>query len=275
MNLKNKNISNGERLVTDILHHTRNMGGSSVFVYGKKGCGKTTLLLTLAKNIVNENIVNESVDLKMETILWNGNSSCEWNKFPKERATIFIHEKNDSVIKIGEKELCGIELPDIIKYKTVGDLYKKLKRNHINVIYEPSIYIMNNKIKNIIIDRYSIVNKSIFDNYNDTSVFWIELIDYMRKYNKSEFMSYFMDNGESLLALDQLNNQKWYMRLFFKDIMRELRRRHISLYVSCNSCDKTLLPQIRYDIYLQKIGEFIIKRGDIWGRVKFDKFINL
>ena len=131
-----KSYMQGARLTDEISYHKPNSGGVTVGIYGSKGSGKTTFLLTLAQTINCENPFSHNEE--KETILWRGRSNDYWNWLPKEMVRIFIHKadfdravfKNDTLDIIPREEL-----PPMEAYTSIRQLYSRLRIGKVNVVY--------------------------------------------------------------------------------------------------------------------------------------------
>ena len=71
----------GAKITNEILYHTPNSGGVTVGIYGSKGSGKTTFLLTLAQTISCQDRLTGKDE--KETIIWRGRSNDYWNWLQK------------------------------------------------------------------------------------------------------------------------------------------------------------------------------------------------
>jgi hypothetical protein len=68
-----RSYAEGFRLLKEVIRHNNNSGGVTVGIFGSKGSGKTTFLLTLANKIGCYNpYVQDSDDVEFETIIWRG-----------------------------------------------------------------------------------------------------------------------------------------------------------------------------------------------------------
>jgi hypothetical protein len=282
----------GRRLTTELTVHNNDFGGVTAVVYGSKGSGKTTLFLTLCQTVQCYNHINNQLEL--ETSIWRGGDEDYWTWLPYERTRVFIHRDDiDTVSFKCDEDLSEYDrsqLPQIIVYKNNKDLYAKLLRGGINVIYEPTTYTLTDRLKKMIQKR-GVTGDDLFKNKTvDSIIWWFEFIDWLRINKSLEHISVFIDEADQLLPVSP-SGARWHLNLWFKDIMRALRKRNISLYMACHGytdIDGRIRPKVMYRIYMKGAcapseslimktapitlpqGKYYIER-DAWGWARFNK----
>lgn len=282
----------GRRLTTELTIHNNDFGGVTAVVYGSKGSGKTTLFLTLAQTMQCYNMVNGN--LEFETSVWRGGDEDYWTWLPYERTRVFIHRDNIDTVsfKCDENllEYDRSQLPQIIVYKNNKDLYSKLLRGCINVVYEPTTYMLTDRLKKMIQKR-GVAGDELFKKKEvDSIIWWFEFIDWLRINKSLEHISVFIDEADQLLPVSP-SGARWHLNLWFKDIMRALRKRNISLFLACHGytdIDGRIRPKVMYRIYMKGAcapsesliwktapitlpqGKYYIER-DAWGWARFNK----
>jgi len=293
MRIKSKLPSlEGRRLTTELTVHNNDFGGVTVVVYGSKGSGKTTLFLTLAQTVQCYNTVTNNLEL--ETSIWRGGDEDYWTWLPYERTRVFIHRDNIDTVsfKCDENlmEYDRSQLPEIIVYKNNKDLYSKLMRGGINVIYEPTTYTLTDRLKKMIQKR-GVAGDELFKKKEvDSIIWWFEFVDWLRINKSLEHLSVFIDEADQLLPVSP-SGARWHLNLWFKDIMRALRKRNISLFLACHGytdIDGRIRPKVMYRIYMKGAcapsesliwktapitlpqGKYYIER-DAWGWARFNK----
>jgi hypothetical protein len=282
----------GRRLTTELTVHNNDFGGVTAVVYGSKGSGKTTLFLTLCQTVQCYNAVTGALEL--ETSIWRGGDEDYWTWLPYERTRVFIHRDNiDTVSFKCDEDLSEYDrskLPQIIVYKTNKDLYSKLLRGGINVVYEPTTYTLTDRLKKMIQKR-GVAGDDLFKKKEvDSIIWWFEFVDWLRINKSLEHVSVFIDEADQLLPVSP-SGARWHLNLWFKDIMRALRKRNISLYLACHGytdIDGRIRPKVMYRIYMKGAcapsesliwktapitlpqGKYYIER-DAWGWARFNK----
>ena len=282
----------GRRLTTEMTVHNNDFGGVTVVVYGSKGSGKTTLFLTLCQTVQCYNTVTNNLEL--ETSIWRGGDEDYWTWLPYERTRVFIHRDNIDTVsfKCDENlmEYDRAQLPPIIVYKNNKDLYSKLLRGGINVIYEPTTYTLTDRLKKMIQKR-GVAGDELFKKKEvDSIIWWFEFVDWLRINKNLEHISVFIDEADQLLPVSP-SGARWHLNLWFKDIMRALRKRNISLFLACHGytdIDGRIRPKVMYRIYMKGAcspsesliwktapitlpqGKYYIER-DAWGWARFNK----
>lgn len=245
----------GRRLTTELTIHNNDFGGVTAVVYGSKGSGKTTLFLTLAQTMQCYNMLNGN--LEFETSIWRGGDEDYWTWLPYERTRVFIHRDDIDTVsfKCDENllEYDRSQLPQIIVYKNNKDLYAKLLRGCINVVYEPTTYTLTDRLKKMI-QRRGVAGDELFKKKEvDPIIWWFEFIDWLRINKSLEHISVFIDEADQLLPVSP-SGARWHLNLWFKDIMRALRKRNISLFLACHGytdIDGRIRPKVMYRIYMK------------------------
>jgi hypothetical protein len=282
----------GARLTRELTIHNHDFGGVTAVVYGSKGSGKTTLFLTLAQSVQCYNI--KTGVLELETSIWRGGDEDYWTWLPYERTRVFIHRDNINTVTFRKDEDLSEyprdELPEIVVYKTNQEVYNKLLRGGINVIYEPTTYTLTDNIKKMIQKR-GISGDEMFKNKAvDSVIWWFEFIDWLRLKKSIEHISVFIDEADQLLPVSP-SGARWHLNLWFKDIMRALRKRNMSLFLACHGytdIDGRIGPKIMFRMFMKGScapstslifktapvtlpqGKYYIER-DAWGWARFNK----
>jgi hypothetical protein len=281
----------GARLTDEISYHRPNSGGVTVGIYGSKGSGKTTFLLTLAQTICCENPFTKSEE--KETILWRGRSNDYWNWIPKEQVQLFIHKADfnravfkDDILNVMPRE----DLPPMEAYTSIRQLYSRLRAGKINVVYEPTTYTVSERIKKMIQKR-GITGDELFKSSEvDPVIFWFELMDWLVHNKNPKFITIIFDEADELFPASP-GGARWHLNLWAKDVIKDLRRRRISLIMACHGyqdLDGRIKPKIQYKIWMKgsvtmpeslvnrrapmmlEPGVYYIER-DGWGMHSFDK----
>jgi len=242
----------GAKITDEIMHHVPNSGGVTVGIYGSKGSGKTTFLLTLAQNITCIDPV--SGKLEAETIVWRGRSNDYWNWIPKEKVVLFVHKKDydrvlfkDDILNIIPRK----DLPLIEPYVSIKQLNTRLRAGKINVVYEPTQYQIPERIIKIIQKRggsdVKITKKA------DPVIFWFEFMDWMVHNKNPKFMTVIFDEADELFMASP-SSERWHLNLWAKDVIKDLRRRRISLFLACHGytdLDGRIKSKIQYKVWMR------------------------
>jgi hypothetical protein len=141
------------------------------------------------------------------------------------------------------------------------------------------------------IQKRGVTGDDLFKNKTvDSIIWWFEFIDWLRINKSLEHISVFIDEADQLLPVSP-SGARWHLNLWFKDIMRALRKRNISLYMACHGytdIDGRIRPKVMYRIYMKGAcapseslimktapitlpqGKYYIER-DAWGWARFNK----
>ncbi|MDD4053015.1 MAG: hypothetical protein PHR28_14100 [candidate division Zixibacteria bacterium] len=289
-----RSYAEGFRLLKEIIRHNNNSGGVTVGIFGSKGSGKTTFLLTLADKIgCYDPFTQDSTEVEFETIIWRGRDADYWTWLDKRRVTLFIHRddldtvefKNDLLEKLDDSIL-----PTIKTYTSIKSLYTSLVKGGINVIYEPRTYKITPNIKKMIQKR-GITGDDLFKTDEvDPVIFWFELMYWLVKNKTLDFITIIFDEADELFPTSPAG-ARWHLNLWAKDVIKDLRKRNITLIIAAHAytdIDGRIMPKLQYKIYMKGCvtpstslvsrqaplmlhqGLFYIER-DAWGLARFDK----
>ena len=289
-----RSYAEGFRLLKEVIRHNNNSGGVTVGIFGSKGSGKTTFLLTLANKIGCYNpYVQDSVDVEFETVLWRGRDTDYWTWFDKRRVTLFIHRDDLETIQFKNDLLQTLDpdiLPTIKTYTSIKSLYTSLVKGGINVIYEPRNYKITHNIKKMVQKR-GITGDDLFKTDEvDPVIFWFELMYWLVKNKTLDFITIIFDEADELFPTSPAG-ARWHLNLWAKDVIKDLRKRNITLIIAAHAytdIDGRIMPKLQYKIYMKgsvtpstslvsrqaplmlQQGIFYIER-DAWGLARFDK----
>lgn len=169
---------------------------------------------------------------------------------------VFVHKrdyknvvfKND-VLEVLDKK----DLPPIEPYTSIRKLYGRLREGKVNVIYEPTTYTITERIKNMI-QRRGVSSEELFKtNQVDPVIFWFEMMGWLVANKNPKFLSIVYDEADELFP-NSPSGGRWHLNLWAKDIMRDLRRRGISIYMASHGyqdIDARIMPKIQYKIYMK------------------------
>jgi hypothetical protein len=158
-------------LYTRIIIHDdgmKGMGGNRTVVVGDLGSGKTTLALETALKICyTPNMSKDDFfanpdrnEIFPETVVWRGRKRDYWNVFTQKnfdksfpgqlwKPLRVLHSATDTLEFFEDIE--GTPEPiddiDIQTYTTIDDMYNKLLKGGINVIYTPKEYCLSDRLK--------------------------------------------------------------------------------------------------------------------------------
>lgn len=204
-------------VLSQIIDKDYSYGGVTTLITGAKGAGKTTLMLRLSENLVANG----------EKIIWRGMSSCQWFF-----STIPVHlllPSKDVVIAVidpdgGSTDMKPKEVAEKVSYiRTIGDIYRKLKKGYLNVLY--------------LLDIYE----------------WLDLFDYLLKRRSVDWVSILFDELEDLFPLNP-SGEIWKLVERGAQQIKEFRKNYISLYAATqkiSDIDYRILSKINYYIYLR------------------------
>jgi len=262
--IKGSKESIGKKIIKRITTHDNFYGGLHVRIYGNPD-ERLTLIQSLCQNMYSHNDKHEVVP---ETVIFRGSNISYWASFPTERTRIFVYNTDTLLFKNYNNTS-----HQIILYKNNKDLYSKLLRGGINVIYEPTTYTLTDRLKEMIRMR-GVTKNDLFKNITiDSIIWWFEFIDWLRINKSLDHISIFINESDQLLPVSSSDVQ-WHLNLWFKDVMRTLRKRNISLFLACREytdIDSRMKPKITCAIYMN--GSYIPSESDI--RLRPPRIVNL
>jgi hypothetical protein len=176
-------------------------------------------------------------------------------------------------------------------YSSIRQLNSRLRAGKVNVVYEPTTYTISDRIKKMIERRGSSAGEELFkSNEVDPVIFWFEYMDWMVHNKNSKFISIIFDEADELFPASP-GGARWHLNLWAKDVIKDLRRRRISLFLACHGyqdLDGRIKPKIQYKVWMKgsvtmpeslvnrrapmmlEPGVYYIER-DGWGMHSFDK----
>jgi hypothetical protein len=210
--------------------------------------------LTLAQTITCENPDTKTPE--RETILWRGRSADYWNWLPKNSVHIFIH-RDDFDRAIFKNDLLRViprsELPPMEPYTSIRQLYSRIRAGKVNVVFEPTNYTITDRIKKMIQKR-GITGDELFKSSEvDPVIFWFEFMDWLVHNKNPKFITIIFDEADELFPTSP-GGARWHLNLWAKDVIKDLRRRRISLFMASHGyqdLDGRIKPKIQYKIYMK------------------------
>lgn len=277
--------------MSEVLLQNNKDGGVTLAIYGSKGAGKTTFLLTLAERISCISPFDKGIE--NQTIIWRGRYTDYWNWLPKENVTLFIHRDDIDRIKFKNdmlEDLDKADLPRIVKYTSIKSLYDNLVKGKINVVYEPTTYTLTENIRKMI-QRRGVVGDELFkDPRVDPVIFWFELFDWLVRNKSLDFITIIFDEAGELFPTAPAG-ARWHLNLWARDKMGDFRKRNLSLILACHGyqdIDGRILTKLMYRIYMKgcttpvtslinRHAPILLERGmfyiesNAWGMARFSK----
>ncbi len=284
------NVRAAEEHFNSIRIHQAESGGTMLGIVGSKGCGKTHLLTRLAHQVV---FIHPKYQKPMkETVVWRGRDIDYWNFMLEDdfewenrqfQRKVIVHYWVGDVGSIEFKTELGEELPpfDSRVFSGVNDLYHNLVQGAINVVYEPSRYVMSPGMEEMITRRSLVSANSLKEIEIDPCLWWGEFLFYLLHFKKAGFVSVFLDEIDEIFPATA-QGIRWHIHALFADSAKDFRKANISLYFSIHDLadlDYRLRSKIQYWGYMRgavaqqgslipqhkplllPIGELIIERG--------------
>ena len=284
------NVKAAEEHLNALRIHEVESGGTMFGIVGSKGCGKTHLLTRLAHQIV---FIHPRHKKPMkETVVWRGRSIDYWNfmfdhDFEWESAEfkrdVLVHYWIGDEDSITFKTELGDELPvfDTRVYSGVNDLYANLLQGAINVVYEPSRYVMSPGMEDMITRRSLVSAKTLQEIEMDPCLWWCEFLFYLLHFKKAGFITVILDEIDEIFP-GTSQGLRWHMQALFSDSAKDFRKANISLFFSIHDLadlDYRIRSKIQYWGYMKgavvqqgslipsyiplllPVGEIILDRG--------------
>jgi len=260
----------GTRLWEETKYHDDGImekGGETCGIVGKMGTGKSTILLQLAehcrclprgskrklvKKLMAGHADLTSFDTRPETVLWRGRINDYWNclipenwerSFPNYMFTpkpivIFVHEDDDLVFyhaDYGGQKHHVSNLPEIVPYHDCADVIGKMREGHINVLYEPQTYALNDyllrKLKSRRLEETTLGDdEKMTKSFSDACppLFWIEMFGRLIAHKPIHYLTVIIDEFHQVVTARPVGNM-WHLIDIFASNFVDLRRNNISV----------------------------------------------
>lgn len=224
---KAMNKQMGELLLAKLLDQDYSYGGRQIIITGAVGSGKTTLMLNFAQALLGE-----------EYVIWRGRDLAQLHKLPEwqKHIKIFSFYKDDVeffLLPYNSENSEKIEIPTI-KYKKPEDVLKNLDKHKINVIYEPSYYKISEELalEILTVSGIRIPKKQL--NEMKSAYFWFEFLFRLLQRKDRRWISVFIDEADDIFQ-EGATGLHWKLLAWSKDIIKDLRKSFISLFISTHS----------------------------------------
>lgn len=231
-------------------------GGVDILIVGQPGCGKTSVLTTIA--CATQKINND-------VIVWRSGLDCQWTLFKNIKPTpkLILWLKEDVEFNLVDRNTeNNIKLEKyfykVKRWKHPSTLVKNLSRKYINIIQTTPFNPMNTS-EHVKFCRDWL---SIFQSLNN------------RYYSQS--IAVFFDELEDLVP-EAKGKEFWDVELSFSSLIRSLRKNYISTFFACHSRQEIhwrILKKIRWFMYMRggkqpkysrlKANMNKLKIGDAW-----------
>jgi len=238
-------VQNGSELLVRLLERNPGRGGRLVMITGEQGAGKTSLMGKLALKFRGE-----------EYVIWRGRFLAQWHKFPnwEKKVQILVHEDDEvEFLKIpyeGEAEV--IDVP-VVRYRNTKDAIRKLRKDKINVIYEPASYRISPELARDVKERTGRVIPPEKLEEERPVYFWFELLYCLLTRDDREWYAVFIDEADDIFP-ETAPGTQFALQDWVKDILKDLRKALISLVLSTHTVsniDWRIRTKIPAYIYLR------------------------
>ncbi len=258
--VSNINVKAAEEHLNALRIHDVESGGKMFGIVGSKGCGKTHLLTRLAHQIVFLHPTRE--EPVKETVIWRGRSIDYWNfmfydNFEWEsedfRRRVIIHHWEEDSPKFETEHRTPIDVPDVRTYGGVNTLYANLVPGEINVVYEPTRYIMSPGMSDIIMRRSLISDKAMQELELDPCLWWAEFMFFLLHFKKAGFITCILDEIDEIFPA-ACQGIRWHIQALFADSAKDFRKANISLFFSIHDLtdlDYRIRSKIQYWGYMK------------------------
>ena len=264
--------------MSDMLVHddgVQQHGGQTVFITGPLGSGKTTLALTIAGKVAcipsgvsKKDAFLGKASIVPETVIWRGRKYDYWNTLEPRWFRPFTRDKengieiierpirvhshiNDTLAHIFTEDQVYEIIPgkeiSFSKYSSVDDLYNNILPGGLNVVYEPTTYIlpplMVQKLKAKLLKPTSFSLKgSVGVNQNGrrrmigegvvfpSPVWWFEFLERLQELKRQdEFFTQILDESHEIFPVG-VNSIHWYLVEWFAHSVIDTRRKNVSIF---------------------------------------------
>lgn len=291
------NIASASEHLNAVRIHEIESGGVTFGIVGSKGSGKTHFLMHLAHQVVFLHpIVKNAVK---ETVIWRGRPIDYWNYmfYPdfeweneafKRRVIVHYWEEDEPCFETEHRE--RLTIPELRSYSCVTDLYEQIVPGEVNVVYEPSVYLMSPGMLNNIARRSLISEKALTEVELDPCLWWAEFMFYVLNFKKAGFITFILDEIDEIFPA-ACQSIRWHVQALFADSLKDFRKANISLFFSIHDqtdLDYRIRSKIQFWGYMKggippagsavnkaytmtlPVGDMIIERGT-FGHVNLGK----
>lgn len=235
----------GAELLNKLEERNPGRGGRLVMITGEQGAGKTSLMGRLALRFRGK-----------EYVIWRGRFLAQWHKFPnwEKNVQILVHEGDEvEFLKMpceGPAEV--IDVP-VVRYKDAKDALQKLRKDKINVIYEPASYKISQELAQDVKERTGRVIPPEKLEEDRPVYFWFELLYSLLTRDDREWYAVFIDEADDVFP-EIAPGAQFALQDWVKDILKDLRKALISLVLSTHTVanvDWRIRTKIPAYIYLR------------------------
>jgi len=237
---------NGAQLLEQFLKRNLAYGGRVGMITGEQGSGKTSLMLIFASQFVGK-----------EYVIWRGRFLAQWHKLSnwQEKVRILVH-KHDTIefLKLpydgGESEVLNIP---VVRYESAKDVLRLLRKDKINIIYEPPGYRISEELVRDVKERTGLVIWPDKLEEEKPAFFWFEMLYRLLTREDRDWYSVFIDEVDDIFP-ETPTGAQFALQAWVKDILKDLRKALVSLIVSTHTVrnvDWRIKTKIPVYIYLR------------------------
>lgn len=265
------NADIGKELYTKTVIHDDGMiglGGNRTVSIGDLGSGKTTLALETAlkfcylPNCKKEDFLRgeKEGELYPETVIWRGRKRDYWNlfeqnnfmkSFPNQlwKPLRVLHSEEDDLSFYEDREGRPVKLEtmDVQTYTDIPDLYNKILKGGINVIYPPKMYYLSPLLKKTLNEILMLheEDKKFYDDDEQVHVpnfvFWYDLFYFLieidknfdkivNQYGQLKWITFIFDEAHQIFPVAKA--PLWHLVDHFAEHeMIDTRRVNISMWI--------------------------------------------
>jgi hypothetical protein len=238
-------------------------GGEQGCACGAMGSGKSTLCLKIAqeacycpecnkKDLIEYALDTEktrakNVYVKPETVIYRAREYDHWTallpenwrrSFPDRVARpkpldVYVHVDDDFTFgyKDGNRVHAIPHLPPVRRYRNAYDLIQQMEEGHINVVYEPTNYTLNEFMYQVLEKKRMSKMERKKDTPIKSSVFWYELIHTLLKDKPHEYYTLAIDEFHDIAEMNPQQDM-WHLQDVLAKAFLSLRKQNISLIAS-------------------------------------------
>ena len=240
-------------VIGPLLHHRSMGGGTSCFLLGAKGCGKTTGLLNFAERVAYTN--QRTGEIRPETVIWRGRDIDYWNRIAPDRRVIWVHAPDVDELRWTTNYQDWFVPEGVRVYEDVRDLVEQIQawdpEGLVHVVYGPSgIYEMTPEWRGTVsIQRAELLKALAHHDLDIDCLFWFELLFGLTRIARPDWFCSLVGDEIQRLFPQAPRGLRYVLQSYvLAETMPDFRKTNKSMYLASHATmtiDYRLYPLIQ------------------------------